>query len=60
MSIYFDKFQSFIQKIVPEISQEDIKAFSSKAKLLEFQKREIFVKEGEICRHLLFILPAKM
>ena len=55
MPSHLEKFQSFIQKILPEMSQEDIKAFSSKAQKLEFQKGKLFVKEGEVCHHLLFI-----
>lgn len=35
--------------------EEDIKLFFSKAKMTEIQKGELFVREGEICKHLLFI-----
>lgn len=49
------KFQSFIQKIVPEISEPELKNFSSKARKLELKKGELFVKEGEVCQQLLFI-----
>ncbi|MBS0653906.1 MAG: cyclic nucleotide-binding domain-containing protein, partial [Verrucomicrobia bacterium] len=50
-----DHFGSFIRKIVPGASNDEIKAFSSQAKSLEFQKGEFFVKEGQVCRTLLFI-----
>ncbi len=37
------------------MTEEDIRAFSSKAKTAEFHKGDLFVKEGNICRRLLFI-----
>src|SRR5262245_9418559 len=55
MDVNFVKFQSFMQKIVPEISEQELKEFSSKAQEIEFLKGEAFVKEGEVCRNLLFI-----
>lgn len=55
MDIHFEHFQSFIQKILPGTSPEDIKLLSSKAHLLEFRKGQLFVHEGEVCHHLLFI-----
>jgi CRP-like cAMP-binding protein len=55
MNIHFEKFRSFIHKIVPLMPEEDIKAFSSKAQNSEFQKDELFIKESETCRHLIFI-----
>lgn len=55
MSAHSEKFRSFIQKIVPTLTEEDMKIFSSKALKSQFKKGELFVKEGEICHHLLFI-----
>lgn len=55
MNIHFEKFKSFIHKIDPLMPEEDIKAFSSKAKISEFQKGELFIKEGDICQNLVFI-----
>jgi CRP-like cAMP-binding protein len=55
MNAYFEKFRSFVQKIVPALSEEDVEAFTSKAVRAEFQKGALFVKEGETCRQLLFI-----
>jgi CRP-like cAMP-binding protein len=55
MDVHFEKFRAFIHKIVPEISEDDIKKLSSKAQKLEFIKGELFVKDGEVCRQLLFI-----
>jgi CRP-like cAMP-binding protein len=52
---HFEKFRSFIHKIVPFLSEEDITAFSSKAQKTEFKKGELFIKESEVCRHLIFI-----
>lgn len=37
------------------MSEKDILAFSSKARSREFQKGELFAKEGAVCNHLLFI-----
>jgi len=50
-----ERFRTFIHKIVPDASEDDIKLFSSKAKSLEFQKGKLFVKEGQVCKTLLFI-----
>ncbi len=46
---------TFVQKVVPALSEKDILTFSSQAKRREFQKGELFVREGAICNHLLFI-----
>jgi CRP-like cAMP-binding protein len=48
-------FQIFVQKIAPNLSERDIKDFFSKSQKLEFQRGDLFVEEGTICRHLLFI-----
>jgi CRP-like cAMP-binding protein len=53
--MHTEKFQFYIKKIVPEMPQELIKPFTLKSKELAFQKGELFVKEGEVCRNLLFI-----
>lgn len=55
MSKYSDNFQSFIQKVVPDMSEADIQLFASKAKEAEFAKGAPFVKEGAVCDRLLFI-----
>jgi len=55
MNVHFENLRSFVKKIVPIISEEEIKAFSLKAQKSEFQKGDLFVKEGEICHNLLFI-----
>ena len=54
-NVHFEKFRFFIQKIIPAMPEKDIQMFFSKAKYSEFQKGELFVKEGAICSHLLFI-----
>lgn len=55
MNIPPKNFRSFVQKIVPTITEDDIKTFYSIARNTKFQKGELFVKEGEICQRLLFI-----
>lgn len=51
---YFSHFHAFLQKVYP-IPLEEVKAFAAKARLKKFPKHELFVKEGETCRHLIFI-----
>lgn len=46
---------SFVQNVVPTMLKEDVTAFSSKAKKREFQKGELFIREGMVCKQLLFI-----
>ncbi len=55
IEIMLKELTLFLHKVAPALNEEDIKAFSSKAKKKEFQKGELFVKEGEICHTLLFI-----
>lgn len=55
MNVQFEKFRSFIQKIIPLMPEKDIKMFFSKARYSELQKGELFVKEGAICNDLIFI-----
>lgn len=45
----------YIQKIAPQLSEEEIKQFARHARSLTFQKGELFLKEGEVCKQLLFI-----
>jgi len=47
-------FVSFIQKIIP-MDQSQIDAFASRAKGRVFKKKELFIQEGDVCNHLLFI-----
>lgn len=49
------KFKAFIQKVTPEMPEDDIDLFFSKAHPKEFQRGELFVKEGQICKKLIFI-----
>lgn len=49
------RLQNFIQKIVPDMPQDHIQSFAAKACPLEFQRDELFVKEGKVCDSLLFI-----
>lgn len=51
---YLARLITFVQHVVP-ISQEEIKIFTSHATLRTFKKKELFVKERDICRHLIFI-----
>ncbi|MFA6916001.1 MAG: Crp/Fnr family transcriptional regulator [Parachlamydiales bacterium] len=44
----------YIQKVFP-IEKNEIEAFCAKAVLRTFRKKEVFIQEGEVCRHLLFI-----
>jgi CRP-like cAMP-binding protein len=55
MTSCFDHLFSFIQKVVPTMIKNDVKEFFSKAKERGFQKGELFIKEGVVCNHLLFI-----
>ena len=48
------KISSFIKKIV-NIDDKDIETFAINASLKQFNKKELFIHEGEICKHLLFI-----
>lgn len=51
----FEHFCSFIQKIVPIISKDELEGFFSKSKKAEFQKGEHLIEEGAVCRRLFFI-----
>jgi CRP-like cAMP-binding protein len=55
MNVHFEKFCSFIQKITPIISEEEVEIFFSKSQHSKLEKGQLFVKEGAICNHLLFI-----
>lgn len=55
MNSHFEKFRSFIQKIAPQMPEEDLKNFFSKAKKFNLRKGELFLKEEDICHHLMFI-----
>lgn len=50
----FAKLIAYIQQIYP-IEKEKIEAFAAKAKLRSLKKKELFISEGEVCRHLIFI-----
>ncbi len=49
------QFTAFVKKIIPTMSDEDIKLFTSTSRAAEFHKGQLFVKEGEVCHYLLFI-----
>lgn len=48
------KLHSYIQSIV-SMNEEDLLRFSSQAKFSQFRKGEFLVREGEICRQLIFV-----
>lgn len=51
---HLTRLMTFVQRVVP-MDKTEIEAFASKATLRTFKKKEIFVGEEEVCRHLLFI-----
>jgi CRP-like cAMP-binding protein len=51
---YLCKLISFVKKIVP-IDDRDIEAFALSASLKQFNKKELFIREGKVCKDLLFI-----
>lgn len=50
-----DKFRAFVQKIVPTLSEEEVKELFFKGKEVEFDKGEHFVTENAKCDRLLYI-----
>jgi len=50
-----DDLLAFVHKIVPAMPKEEVEAFFSKAKKKEFEKGELFLREGTICKNLLFV-----
>jgi CRP-like cAMP-binding protein len=51
---YLFNLVSFIKKVI-HIDNGDIEAFALKASLQKFCKKELFIREGEVCNQLLFI-----
>lgn len=51
----YTNFQLFVRKIAPTMSENDLQMLSVKANEATFQKGDIFVKEGDICKQVLFI-----
>jgi CRP-like cAMP-binding protein len=50
-----DRFTHYIQKYAPHIPLKDLQDFAAKSQLVEFRRGTLFLEEGQICRHLLFI-----
>jgi CRP/FNR family transcriptional regulator, anaerobic regulatory protein len=50
-----DKLYQFLQQITPALTKTDLELFVSKARPKNIQKEELFLREGAVCRHLLFI-----
>jgi CRP-like cAMP-binding protein len=44
----------FIQRVVP-VPTDEIEAFCQRAAPKHLARHEVFVREGEVCEHLLFI-----
>lgn len=55
IDLCFKALYSFIHNVAPLVPQEEMERFFSKAVKKELSKGELFVREGDICRHLLFI-----
>ncbi len=51
----FDAFEQYIKKIIPELTEEQIRLMQTKSVVRLLRKKENLLQEGEICVHKTFV-----
>jgi cAMP-binding proteins - catabolite gene activator and regulatory subunit of cAMP-dependent protein kinases len=51
----FEIFEQYIEKVIPGITKEQVSLMQNKCTIKTLRKKEVLLKEGEICHYKIFV-----